>query len=163
MEMTEQMLLFPLWRKSVRVSCWYHWTVCAWSCAWWFIDTSPSVLWLFVPSSGWSSIYRAVLSMSWTCRKEHRNVRAPREGDWCGQEPHPGLHKEWAGTPLLLCFCMKHSPPRSWLRHESAFIQEKLPARLIATTFALFPQGLCWCRQRLPVGNANHFMLDKKR
>lgn len=69
-----------------------------------------------------------------------RNMRAPGVGGWCGQEPHPGLRIWWAGTSLVLCSCMKHSPPRSWLRHDSAFIQEKLPAGLIAATFALFLQ-----------------------
>lgn len=96
-------------------------------------------------------------------RTQCRNMRAPGEEE----DPHPGLRMGWRGTPLLLCSWMKHSPPRSWVRHDSVFIQEKLPARLIATTFALSPavspQGLCWCRQRLPVGNANHFVLDKKR
>lgn len=71
--------------------------------------------------------------------------------------PSPGLQTGWAGTSFLLCSRMKHSPPGSWLRHDSDFISTKLPVKQIIVTFALSspvdPQRLCWCRQGVPVGS----------
>lgn len=107
---------------------------------WWLVDTGGDVHYgsLSPLVDKVQSTRLIFLRVGRAVDLDHRNMTAYGEGAGVSRSPpSPGLQIGWAGRSLLLCSCMKRSPPRSWLRHDSVFIQARLPVKQIAFAFAL--------------------------
>lgn len=122
----------------------------------WLTDTSPCVLWLFVPSSGLISIYRAVFSMSWTCRKENtvqeyesswgRGGSPPRASDGVKRDTFAALLLNETLTPEVLSqawlsFYSGKAPSKVNCYHLCPLSSSQSPGALLMQ--AKTPRGKC--------------------
>lgn len=100
-----------------------------------------------------------------TCLQEYESSWG-RGLVWAGASPRASdpVNRDTFGTLLLY----ETLPPEVLTQALLSFYSGKAPSKancyhLCPLSPAVSPRGLCWCRQRFPVGNANLFMLDKKR
>lgn len=98
------------------------------------------------------------------CLQEYESSRG-RWLVWAGAPPRASdlVSRGIFGTLLLYETFTPKVLTQAWL----SFYSGKAPSRadcchLCPLSPAVFPQGLCWGRRRFPVGNANHFMLEKR-
>lgn len=100
-----------------------------------------------------------------TCLQEYENSRS-RGLVRAGAPPgaSDGVSRDIFATLLLYETFTPEVLTQAWL----SFYSGKAPSKadcyhLCPLSPTVVPQGLCWCWQRFPVGNANDCMLEKKR